>query len=87
MNLDLPTTPEDFFRHPAPDMPRDLPVDAILRALDRANAMLYLLQGDGADINEGFTLDHRIVMDAVDAVQGLIISALRMVEYHIDVAC
>lgn len=89
MNINPPAaaTPEDFFRQPLPNAPRDLPTDALLSALDRANAILNLLQGDGQYLHEGFHLNHADIMHSLDAVQGLIVGARRMVEYHLDVAC
>ncbi|MCK5896696.1 MAG: hypothetical protein KAG20_07815 [Cocleimonas sp.] len=44
--------------------------DAINAALSRAVATVRLMQVDGGDLGNGFTLRHDIIMDALWSVDG-----------------
>lgn len=67
-------TPEDIFVLPK-ELPQKLPIDAINCALSRANAILMLLVGSGANLEDGFDLRHDYIMDAICCLQGQIAQA------------
>lgn len=65
-----PGTPEEFFSEQ--QHPRGIALDALNRALSRAESVLQLLLASGANINDGFPLSHESVMDALESVIGSI---------------
>lgn len=70
-------TVEDAFLK---DVPID-PIDALNSVLDRADATLHLIEGDGEDLEQGFALCHRLVMASLDAVHGYVAQAKTLVDY------
>lgn len=73
----MPDTPEAGF---VPD-PRlygeELSVDAVLCACSRMQAVLLLLQVNGQDMKQGFTVSHEILIDALWLLEGQV-EQLRM---------
>ncbi len=54
--------------------------DPLSTALNRAMAVLHLIQGDGSDLEQGFTFDHKIIMNALWALEGNIKQAQMILE-------
>ncbi|MGL1932828.1 MAG: hypothetical protein OCC45_13890 [Desulfotalea sp.] len=69
-------TVEDAFLK---DAPID-PVDALNSVLTRAEATLYLIEGDGENLEQGFSLCHRLIMNSLDAVHGYVEQAKTLVD-------
>ena len=44
--------------------------DPMSCALNRAQAVLDLIQSDGSDLTHGFTLDHKTIMNALWSLDG-----------------
>jgi len=64
-------TPEEYFQ-PRPNPEKKIPVDALNCALNRAQAVLLLLQDSGGDLSIGFTINHSSVMDSRWCIDGLL---------------
>ena len=76
--------PEEYFRIP-PEAPREMNVDALLVALTRAHAVVALLEGDGADLKEGFNLNHALIIEAIGCIGGLIAQSIKIAEFPVGV--
>ena len=61
--------PEDCFAF-NPNVDTSKLYDPIYIALQRAQALLSLIQRDGEDMAEGFTLPHSALMYAIDGVDA-----------------
>lgn len=73
--------PENYFKIP-PQTPKKLNVDALLATLTRTRAIVTLLETDG-DSGKGdkFKTNHRVVMDTLWCVNGLLDQAEQIVKY------
>ena len=75
-------TPEEYFQpHPNPE--KDIPIDALLFALSRAQAVLALIQCDGSEENR-FMLNHSMIIEALWCVEGLLEQSEAMVRHSIE---
>lgn len=74
------STPEEYFT-PRPNPEEEIPVDALLRALHRTQAVLLFIQAGGGNIKEGFTINHSLVMDSLDCVDGLLTQTISTVRH------
>jgi len=79
----VPGIPEDYFTIPK-EMPKDLSIDVLSMLLSRARSVLLLLEIDGQDLKEGFTLNHASVMEVLSCVLGHVIQAEQMIGYAIS---
>lgn len=78
-------TPEEYFT-PRSNPEKEIPVDALLCALQRAQAVLLFTRDNGEkDIKEGFTINHSLVLDSLDCVDGLLTQAITMVNHSIGI--
>ena len=71
--------PEDFLQRPPADP--ELYVDAIDVALNRALAILELVQCDGEDLSEGFAMNHETILTAIWAAEGMVREAKTILSY------
>jgi len=75
-------TPEEYFT-PRPNPEEEIPVDAVLCALSRAQAVLLFIQTNGENIKQGFTINHSSVMDSLNCVDGLLTQVITMIDHSI----
>lgn len=73
----MPDTPEAGFIPDPRLYQQELSVDAVLCACGRMQALLVLLQADGQDMKQGFTVSHEILINALWLLDGQV-EQLRM---------
>ncbi|MFO7593441.1 MAG: hypothetical protein R6X15_05280 [Pseudomonadota bacterium] len=74
-------TPEELFSIPA-DAPTTIDPDVMTVILSRADAVIALLLRDGeGNVEDGFGLQHEVIMEALDCVSGLIRQAQQMTNH------
>ena len=54
--------------------------DAFNTSISRAIAVLHFIQADGSNINDGFGASHKIIMDALWALDGNLREAKKILE-------
>ena len=81
------STPEDCLTINASRIDTTQLQDPLFATLARALATLALLQADGADLSHGFTLQHKIIMDALWAIEGQLNQLHQLLEAGTTVPC
>ena len=71
--------PEDYFQVPV-EARGTLNIDVLTATLSRARAVLLLLESDGDELERGFHLNHKYVMDTLWCIDGLINQAQNIVD-------
>ena len=72
------STPEEYFT-PRPNPEEEIPIDALLRTLARAQGVLLLVQDSGENLN------HAMLLDSLDCIDGLLTQAITMVHHSIGI--
>ena len=79
-DLEQAFMPEDYFLIPE-QATKEINSDVLSVLLQRGRSVLLLIESDGEEVNKGFRWNHKVIMDGLSTVSGLIEQSIQVVDH------